>query len=500
MKVFLSHAAADGVVAEQVFLALRELGYDVFFDRSSLAAGEGFHERIREQLVGSDLFVILVSRNTLRTGSYCLTEIEFAEQRWPHPTGRVLPVLIEPLEASDLPPFLNAVTHLEPKGNLAAETAAATALLARRILRRRVVRIALATAAIGVVTIVAVIIAFPKGPVRSLPSSLGHRVRAVSASNGANGARLLLALADPPELVEFDGRDEVRELAKLDAEPVALAYGDELVAVATRSLTPIHLFRGEGFEPVAPLAVEFACDDCAEHRDGLSTRPVDLAVFDDRVWVQTLEKGHAPGFTVYTPQIKQWKVPYYGHDSYQRLVEYGAWTLGARLRGINDHLWALRHEEGHAVLSLADQELAVFTAAADGEFACARDIAQGPERSFVLLSCDDELVRLTKDEQGDFQREALGKLELPPRAAAAQLDHRIASAPGRVLLTITARAGSDSRPVLWTQISTWNPLEGLRTLRVVPEQEAASIATTPELGLIVLRHDSNAWDTLEVRY
>jgi hypothetical protein len=68
------------------------------------------------------------------------------------------------------------------------------------------------------------------------------------------------------------------------------------------------------------------------------------------------------------------------------------------------------------------------------------------------------------------------------------------------LLTITAHDGRDSGTVLWTQISTWDPLAGLRTLLIVPEQAAASIATTPELGLIVLRRDPNAWDALAVEY
>jgi hypothetical protein len=278
MKVFLSYASSNRVVAEQVSLALRELGYDVFFDRTSLAAGEGFHERIREQLVGSDLFVILVSRDTLRTDSYCLTEIEFAEQRWPHPTGRVLPVLIG--GQGPRPPFL-----------LRSPSAEQSPIWQKRRCHERFSRVAF------------VIWRCRSHRARGCcrwsrrSSRLSSRVdQAVHvaelgassgscgcASSGASDARLLLALADPPELAEISGRDEVRALAKLDAEPVALARDDELVAVATRSSTPIQLFRGEGFEPLPPLAIEFFCDDCAQRRDGLATRPIDLAVFDERV-------------------------------------------------------------------------------------------------------------------------------------------------------------------------------------------------------------------------
>jgi hypothetical protein len=41
-----------------------------------------------------------------------------------HPEGQVLPVLIEPTEKSAIPPYLRAVTLLEPEGNLAAEVLA----------------------------------------------------------------------------------------------------------------------------------------------------------------------------------------------------------------------------------------------------------------------------------------------------------------------------------------------------------------------------------------
>jgi hypothetical protein len=301
-------------------------------------------------------------------------------------------------------------------------------------------------------------------------------------------------------LVELGNGDSSRVLAKLDAEPVALAAGDQMLAVATTSPTPIHLFRGEGLDPLAPLAIDFACDDSDQHADGLALRPVELAVFDDRVWVRTLDEGHAPGFSCYTPQIEQWHLPYYGHYTYEQLVEFGEWTRGARLRVINDHLWALTRDEGHTVVALADQELAVLSDAPDGEFACARDIAQGPERSMLLLSCDDELVRLTRDDVGDFERATLGKVELAPHAASAQLDHRIAAAPGRVLLTFTAHDGGDSGPALWTQVWTWDQVAGMRTLRVIPGREAVSIATTSGLGLIVLRTSPSDWDALEVVY
>lgn len=144
MQIFLSHSAADGLQAEQVYLALQELGHEVFFDRSSLPTGESFNDRIRSAIQECEVFVFLVTRNSLREGSYCLTELKFIEERWPHPRGRVLPVMLEPLRSTELPPYLRAVTYLEPRGSVAAETAEAVQRLLRRYQRKRFARIAAA--------------------------------------------------------------------------------------------------------------------------------------------------------------------------------------------------------------------------------------------------------------------------------------------------------------------------------------------------------------------
>lgn len=133
MKIFLSYSSRDRALAEEVHLALLEHGHDVFFDRADLPAGDSFHDRIREEIFERQLFLFLASRNSLRQGSYCLTELKFCRERWPHPRRRVLTVLIDDLAADELPPYLRAVGVLRPEGNLAAETAAAVAVLTRRV-------------------------------------------------------------------------------------------------------------------------------------------------------------------------------------------------------------------------------------------------------------------------------------------------------------------------------------------------------------------------------
>ena len=135
MKVFISYASAQRSTAEPLALALEGDGHDVFFDRTDLPRGEGYHERIRSAIYAADRFVFLVSPESVRAGSYALSELSMAQARWPRPAGRVLPVMAAPTPYADIPPYAAAVTVLEPKGNLAAEVAAT---LARRRMSARI--------------------------------------------------------------------------------------------------------------------------------------------------------------------------------------------------------------------------------------------------------------------------------------------------------------------------------------------------------------------------
>jgi hypothetical protein len=129
MRIFLSYARISEPIAAEIELALRAEGHDVFLDRASLRPAEGFHKQIREHIGGADAFVFLISPASIRRGSYALTELRLAQERWRSPQRRVLPVLIAPTPIDDLPPYLRAVTVLEPVGNVAAEVAAAVATL-----------------------------------------------------------------------------------------------------------------------------------------------------------------------------------------------------------------------------------------------------------------------------------------------------------------------------------------------------------------------------------
>jgi hypothetical protein len=125
--VFLSYSSPQSDAAERIELSLKGEGHSVFRDRSALPPGESFDARIRAAIEESDLFIFLISRESISPGRYTLTELKFAQEKWGHPAGHVLPVLTEALPTEAIPEFLRAVTMLQPRGDLAAEVSAAVA-------------------------------------------------------------------------------------------------------------------------------------------------------------------------------------------------------------------------------------------------------------------------------------------------------------------------------------------------------------------------------------
>ncbi|MDF3019431.1 MAG: toll/interleukin receptor protein [Steroidobacteraceae bacterium] len=136
MRIFLSYASEDRASADAIRLALQD-DHDVFFDREDLPPGGEYHARIRRGIEESDLVIFLVSPKTLDAGSYTLNEISMAEKQWASPDGRVLPVLLERVNAKDLPAYLSSVTFLETPGNLPAAVADAVHRLAGERRRKR---------------------------------------------------------------------------------------------------------------------------------------------------------------------------------------------------------------------------------------------------------------------------------------------------------------------------------------------------------------------------
>ena len=145
MNIFISYSSKYRDLVERLRLALVAEGHDPFVDRTELEPGQPFDEELREAIEDCDLFVYLVSPESVAAGSYALAELGLVQARWPHPRGRVLPVKLAPTPLASVPPYLKAVTMLEPQGDPVPGIVAAIARLAPG--RRRLLWLAVAAAA-----------------------------------------------------------------------------------------------------------------------------------------------------------------------------------------------------------------------------------------------------------------------------------------------------------------------------------------------------------------
>jgi hypothetical protein len=121
VKVFISHSHKQRELAKILSSRLRAANYETFHDATDLTPGTAYDQTIREQIAHCDLFMFLLSPDSIRPGSFALSELLIAEAHWPNPTRRVLPVEVVPTDITDVPAYLKAVTILRPQGELAAD-------------------------------------------------------------------------------------------------------------------------------------------------------------------------------------------------------------------------------------------------------------------------------------------------------------------------------------------------------------------------------------------
>lgn len=136
VKVFISYASEKKQTAERIAAAVRDHGNTVFFDRSDLPEGGSYHDRIAKAVAEADAMIFLISPEAIQEKRYTLTELLYAERKWPSPNGRVLPVMIEDTSFDDLPLYLKSVSVLETRGDIAAETAYALNRMRRSVSSR----------------------------------------------------------------------------------------------------------------------------------------------------------------------------------------------------------------------------------------------------------------------------------------------------------------------------------------------------------------------------
>lgn len=122
-RIFLSYASEQRRLAASIEAALSAEDHQVFFDKTRLPSGEAYHRKIVEAIRNSQLFIFLISPDSIKKGTYALTELKEAKRKWPNPSGKVIPVQLLPTDPTAIDPYLlQGVTILRPEGSVTAET------------------------------------------------------------------------------------------------------------------------------------------------------------------------------------------------------------------------------------------------------------------------------------------------------------------------------------------------------------------------------------------
>lgn len=124
LHIFLSYSSAQQQLAEKIFYALSNTGHMVFFDRDNLPVGKEYNASIQTAIRNSDIFIFLVSPDSVTEGHYTLSELKFASEQWPNASGFLLPVMILRTPFEQIPAYVKSVTILSPRGNIESEIVA----------------------------------------------------------------------------------------------------------------------------------------------------------------------------------------------------------------------------------------------------------------------------------------------------------------------------------------------------------------------------------------
>lgn len=79
MKLFVSYRSTDSSNVDPIVARLRSLGYEVWQDKTSIPPGQDWWEAICEGIVGCDVFLFMVSEESVKSFA-CLAELSYAHE------------------------------------------------------------------------------------------------------------------------------------------------------------------------------------------------------------------------------------------------------------------------------------------------------------------------------------------------------------------------------------------------------------------------------------
>ena len=407
MKIFLSYPSDERDTAERLNFALVEQGHDVFFDRADLPAGFEFDQRIASAIAASDLIVFLITPTAVTPGRYTLTEMKLAEERWPKPSGRTLPVMLRPTEFASIPGYLRAVNIFTPRGNAVAEIANEVRKLAGGVsLTTRIGHRLRSPAGLGLAVAIVALSAFawtmwpwnatPRRRSVTLPLAIRQHARAAAAMADSG---FVIATSNPPQLVRFsESGAQVGEPVDLMGDPVSVTRTPGNILVATRGRDGVMVFDSKRLR----LADSVILDPTTVAPPYRSVSPPrrsgdiqSVAVYRNDLWVTTGDRDGEPTVLRYRQNDSKWDVPTFTADT----AGFGPEANGVRLRWINGDLWGVRARGEPSILYhfLGFIRIDRFDGKDRAIVRCAHDVAPAPPTNLLLLSCDNELQEIYAD-------------------------------------------------------------------------------------------------------
>lgn len=503
MKIFLSYPSDERDTAERLNIALVEQGHDVFFDRADLPAGYEFDQRIASAIVQSELIVFFITPLAVAPGRYTLTELELAEEHWPKPSGRTLPVMLRPTEFAQIPGYLRAVNIFTPRGDAVAEIANEVRKLAgARSLTTRIGRRLRSPAGLAfVLTIIALsAVAWVLQPWKAksgrsvtLPVAVRQHAR-VAAPMADSG--FVIATSNPPQLVRFsESGVQIGEPIDLMGEPVAVTRTPGHILIATRGRDGVMVFETKRLRladsvMLDPTTVEPPYRFVDPPRRSADIQSV-AAYSNGDLWVTTGDRDGEPTVLRYRQYDSKWQVATFTADT----AGFGPEANGVRLRQINGDLWGVRargvpsavyHFLGFIRIDRLDgKDRAIVR--------CAHDIAPAPPRNVLLLSCENELQEIYADASVFTLVRTRPTLPLDRTPGTISYDLLERDSTNVIVALNTAGAPPNDNPVR-ARVAEVDSAGNVRRLLDVPDAVVQSLGVTSRSVVVVLKRADGSTD------
>lgn len=285
-RIFICHASEDREVALELSTHLRGEGHEVFLDEESLPPGATYVGRIRKALRRSQLFLFLVSPDSVEPKRYTLSELEEAVQKWQRPKGRIMPVQVRDTPPATFPHQLKPLHVLVPKGSLSAEVTKAVSVRANRRCAAiyGIALVALLLLALGAAFLLRILNSpqpspSSQPPTPPQPSVLGCEQLLTQDAPEIDDPKVVLESPTPPT----EGHEQIpRAMWAPIAGLIAVSWGDETVVRLGSEFSTTHSYEEGGFVEIKVYSADVDGNCMVQRRIAVLPRQEPVLLLPDK--------------------------------------------------------------------------------------------------------------------------------------------------------------------------------------------------------------------------